>query len=334
MMNTNKHVGDLPTIPAADVPLLPLQILQSYLLTNAKMGGSKAQYFTPEMLELFAGNPPLELGQKIIPNIVVKKNNGTAFMIHNIHPNAPVLHLHKLIEQETGIPVHRQWLRNISGDTLYYFSTVAECKLEDFSNICLWGRLLSGPDPSSLRSSALPTHVLNDTYHSDLTNVIDDGRIFRRGGAIYNRPYGWMRFALKIDGENIWLNGTSPRPEETSSADGEWSVSYHGTGHHNGLSIASEGYKLLQNKGVRLPLGHGTFTTPNINLAQLFSQKFSLDGVQYEAIVQNRTNPSTVMKILGENGIGEYWYSPSNKYFLQSPSEQDVIPYGFCVRQV
>ena len=104
VMNTNKHVGDLPTIPAADVPLLPLQILQSYLLTNAKMGRSKAQYFTPEMLELFAGNPPLELGQKIIPNIVVKNHLGetTTITLDNIHPNAKVLYLYRLIEEKTN----------------------------------------------------------------------------------------------------------------------------------------------------------------------------------------------------------------------------------------
>jgi len=138
-----------------------------------------------------------------------------------------------------------------------------------------------------------------------------------------------MRFALKIEGENnIWLDGrrSSPRSQETSSVEEEWVVSYHGTGHHNGLSIASEGYKLLLSKGVKFPIGSGIFSTPDIAVAQLYAETFDMDGVSYMAIVQNRVNPKTVMKILkGENGFGEYWISPT---------EEDIRPYGFCVRKV
>jgi len=163
-------------------------------------------------------------------------------------------------------------------------------------------------------------------YHFDFTQLNDVNRIFHRGGSIYARPCGWMRFALKCNGtysDNIWLTGSSSRSKETSSADGEWIVSYHGTCHHNGLSIASEGYKLI--KGVRFAFGHGIYSTPDIEVALLYAQTFTIDGVSYKAIIQNRVNPKTVVKVSKkETGVGEYWISPKN---------EDIRPYGFCVRK-
>ena len=88
-------------------------------------------------------------------------------------------------------------------------------------------------------------------------------------------------------------------------------------------SIASEGYKLI--KGVRFAFGHGIYSTPDIEVALLYAQTFTIEGVSYKAIIQNRVNPKTVVKVSKkETGVGEYWISPKN---------EDIRPYGFCVRK-
>ena len=81
-------------------------------------------------------------------------------------------------------------------------------------------------------ASSPPIHLLDDRYHLDLTQLTDVDSTFYRGGTLYSRPSGWMRFALKCGdfySDNIWLYGSTPRVNETSSADSEGIASYHGT---------------------------------------------------------------------------------------------------------
>ncbi len=201
LLNTNQHI-QAPLLSTAD---MPLDQAQSHLLTNANTRGSRFQYFTEEELELFAVNPPLEPGHIKIAHIFVVGLDGKTFILHNIHSNAPILYLHRLIEQRTQMPINYQRL-SICDGCQDYFSTVAECKVKNESTIRLAGRLLGGPPSSS--DTSPPVHLLDDKYHLDLTNLTtDDDQTFYRGGTVYNRPCGWMRFALKIEGENnIWLD--------------------------------------------------------------------------------------------------------------------------------
>jgi hypothetical protein len=169
--------------------------------------------------------------------------------------------------------------------------------------------------------------LLDEPYNYDFTTISDKGVEFFRGGSIYTRPCGWQRYALKVKGkypDDIWLEGKTPRADQYSSAVDEWAVSYHGTSYHNGLSIAEEGYKL--SKGERFLYGKGIYSTPDIEVASLYAAEANVDGKTYKVVMQNRVNPKTVKKIgVTVTGVGEYWISPA---------DEDILPYGFCVKEI
>jgi hypothetical protein len=169
--------------------------------------------------------------------------------------------------------------------------------------------------------------LLDEPYHYDFTNISDKGVKFFRGGSTYIRPCGWQRYAIKVKGEyadDIWLEGKTPRADQYSSAEDEWPVSYHGTSYHNGLSIASEGFKL--SKGTRFKHGKGIYSTPEIEVAAQYAEEATVNGKTYKLVVQNRVNPKTVKKVGKDvTKVGEYWISPTN---------EDIRPYGFCVKEI
>ena len=74
-----------------------------------------------------------------------------------------------------------------------------------------------------------------------------------------------IRCALKVLDQycdNKWLGRSGHR---TGSSEGEWPVSYHGTGVNVSGSIAQEGYDL--SKGKRFRYGKGIYSTPSIDVA-------------------------------------------------------------------
>jgi hypothetical protein len=155
--------------------------------------------------------------------------------------------------------------------------------------------------------------LLNPPFDYDFTHVKSRSKSYTRGNLVYKRPDGWMRYALNITdkfGSNAWLGSTN--------APGEWPVSYHGTGCHNAMSIAEEGFKLA--KGARFAYGRGIYSTPNIATAELYAKKFtSSDGKEYMVVIQNRVNPDNL------NKFGDYWVSQK---------DEDVRPYGLCIKRI
>ncbi len=172
-----------------------------------------------------------------------------------------------------------------------------------------------------------PKYLLDERYNVDFTNMSDDNKIFMRGGYRYIPPYGWKRYGLKVEGKfknDEWFKGKSPRKDATSSADGEWAISYHGTSLNNGLSIAEEGYKL--SKGITFAYGKGIYSAPDIHVAERYASNYESNGIEYKVVIQSRVNPSELKIIPKEkNRVGEYWIVPN---------EEHIRPYGFCVLQV
>ncbi|KAI2652763.1 Neuralized-like protein 4 [Labeo rohita] len=79
---------------------------------------------------------------------------------------------------------------------------------------------------------AIPDDFFDRTFDFDFTNMSESkSDKCMRGGEPYKRPYGWMRFALKVRNKypygNAWLGTDGWR---NHSVPGEWPVSYHGTG--------------------------------------------------------------------------------------------------------
>ena len=168
-------------------------------------------------------------------------------------------------------------------------------------------------------------------YDYDFTDMINDGRVYIRGGHHYNRPYGWKRLALKVVGQyvdELWLGNKGIR---TKSSAGEWPVSYHGTQISNASSILQNGLK----PGCRNRFGKGVYSSPSIDMvAKYYAHSFFHEDKEYQIVFQNRVNPERDhLKIIdkSQTGVGvDYWVSVKH-----NPKEDihDVRPYGILIRE-
>lgn len=262
----------------------------------------------------------VDLGSSEGIDIVVVMMSGRTVKI-KIKPTASVLRLKEILSNSQGVQIDDQ--------NIVFQSRVIRSEeiLEDVGvqegSILRMLLVLRGGGPGIQLS---PTVLLDERFHFDFTSITDQTS-YNRGGFIYIRPCGWKRYALKVNGkynDDIWLLGKSRRLNQYSSAEEEWPVSYHGTSYNNGLSIAEEGYRLSKCK--RFKHGFGIYSTPDINVAFKYAEtRKQSDGKTYKVVIQNRTNPKTLVKIdATESGFGEYWISPS---------EEDIRPYGFCTRE-
>ena len=107
----------------------------------------------------------------------------------------------------------------------------------------------------------------------------------------------------------------------TSSVDGEWPVSYHGTCVDFARSIGKDGYEL--SKGKRFKFGKGVYSTPSPKVAEDYAKIFEHQGEQYKMILMNRVNPETTHEIQTSHGT----------YFITS-EESDVRAYAFLFKKV
>uniref|UniRef100_A0A1X7TNM2 Uncharacterized protein n=1 Tax=Amphimedon queenslandica TaxID=400682 RepID=A0A1X7TNM2_AMPQE len=84
--------------------------------------------------------------------------------------------------------------------------------------------------------------LIDPAFDDDFTHFTDDGRVFKRGGYPYRRPYSWNRVALKVKGQyenDIWFE----TPHHcTERSPGKWPVFYHGTKEIASIKIAEGGY--------------------------------------------------------------------------------------------
>ncbi|CAF3920245.1 unnamed protein product [Rotaria sp. Silwood1] len=215
--------------------------------------------------------------------------------------------------QDAGdILVERQHLM-FTGEQLENDRTLAYYKIPKESTIQLVLPL------QSEHVAILDPSTIDPIYDYDFTNIKDTNKRFTRGGIKYVRPCGWKRYAIKVSDkyEDLrWLGQTN--------GPGEWPVSYHGTGKNEANTIAMDGFYL--SKGKKFAFGHGVYSTPDINVATKYAKKFSFKGKNYLVLLQNRVNPTTLVKISADRtGVGEYW---------ASPSYEDIRAYGICIRKL
>jgi hypothetical protein len=177
---------------------------------------------------------------------------------------------------------------------------------------------------------ALETGVLAPEFDFDFTLIDDEGEQFIKGGKPYQRPYGSKRIALNVAGkyekyDDTWLGNT-----DTETKSEEWPISYHGTGKHNALTIAEEGFKLSQGKN--FVYGKGIYSTPELEVAKLYAKEFQFENETYYCLIQNRVNPK-YFKVIDEQQtqIGEYWLSAPPDDNSDLPETELIRPYALCI---
>ena len=198
--------------------------------------------------------------------------------------------------------------------------TLSDYNIQSGSTIHLVLRLRGG----GMLNYYVDDSLMDPKFDYDFTNQVDDGRKYYRGGYEYQRPYGWKRCAIKVLGRfenDKWLGEKGLR---FHSSEGEWPVSYHGTGVSASGSIAQDGYRL--SKGKRFLYGSGIYSTPSIQVAAKYANVFNHKGKWYKLVFQNQVC-HTNLRILDAQttGVGEYW--------LQS-RDDFIRPYGICIQRL
>ena len=185
---------------------------------------------------------------------------------------------------------------------------------------------------SAGRIRVLDPNLLSPKYNYDFTHVTDDGKEYERGGHTYERPYGWNRHALNVNkyGDNVWLGGTDGGIR-TGSTPGEWPVSFHGTKKDSVSGIAEQGY--LLSKSSRELYGKGIYSSPSIEVAELYAEEFSYCSKKYKVVFQNRVNPDGLKVIPADKICRDRKRSDvKDDYWLQ-PREDYIRPYAICIKE-
>ncbi|CAG8474506.1 966_t:CDS:1 [Diversispora eburnea] len=247
------------------------------------------------------------------PLLYVKTLTGRTLTIE-FKENDTIANLKLKIQDMEGILPEDQRLI-FAGKQIYDdYKTFADCKIKREDTLHLVLRLRGG----GCVLSYLDPDFLDPKYHYDFTNIDDKGKTYIRGNIQYQRPCGWRRFAVKVsgkydNGDDTWLG----------IGKNSWPVSYHGTDKNNTKSIAEDGY--LLSKGKRFAFGRGIYSTPNIEIAEMYAPEFQFEGKTYMAVLQNRVNPVNLHRISKRTTeIGEYWISRR---------DTDVRAYGICIKR-
>ena len=84
--------------------------------------------------------------------------------------------------------------------------TIKECKIKDGDNLYYGRMVVGGGDEFYIADD-----FLDPSYDYDFRGLNDGNQKFYRGGLEYKRPYGWKRYALKVNGKfenDLWLGDT------------------------------------------------------------------------------------------------------------------------------
>ena len=220
------------------------------------------------------------------------------------------------IRSETGIPADQQRLMH-GGRQLEDDHCLADYNIGPDSTVFLNLRLCGRFGPVRIDPS-----LLDEKFDYDFT-IVRDGRKYYRGGKRYYPPYGWERFGLNVlgkYGDDAWLGEDGIRTESTP---GEWPVSYHALKNPDHAdSIARGGFDLGMSE--RSVFSRGIYSSPSIEVAEHHAKPFTVDGVTYKLVFQNRVSTEGLQIIPATTPrAGQYWVQPN---------DQLIRAYALCIK--
>lgn len=162
----------------------------------------------------------------------------------------------------------------------------------------------------------------------------------KRGGEIYQKPCGWVRYALKVKicypSIDTWLT--------SDGSPNEWAVAYHGfkisplrclktklmqNGKLNPFLANSKNTKFVNVEDVNpRSLRHkekcniGIFCSPSVDEAEKNTCEFKLNDKSYKMLLQCRVNPRRIRKPKGTD----------NLYIINNSS--NIRPYGILIKDL
>lgn len=221
------------------------------------------------------------------------------------HDTKKVVTCKEEISQKELISIQEQ-IFNFNDNLLENQRKLTDYQITDGSLVHLLIQLKNG------KIKILEHDLLDPYFDYDFTNVNDERIRFVRGGEIYERPCGWQRIALKVEGkfdDDQWL--------KSNGNPSEWASAYHGTNLDGLKGISLSGFDIDKLK--RGLYGWGHYTTPFIEIAEEYATPIQVNGVKIKYIIQSRINPRKIIKKNDE----KYWILPNN---------EDLRPYGICYK--
>ena len=239
-------------------------------------------------------------------NQLYAKIPGGKLVLLDIPLTENTLSVKSQIELKESLPVSTQGLYFLNKE-LDDRKTLTEYSVQK-------GDILEVNLKSSEKLIYLESDILDPSFDFDFTNLVDDGKVFRRGGRVYERPCGWKRIAFQvknINDDEKWLG--------SSNGSGEWPVAYHGCHVDFSRIIGYDSFDLTKLK--RLLNGKVHFLTPKFDLAINLANEITSNGRSFKFLIKSRVNPEKII----ERKDGLYWIVAGDK---------DIRPYGILYKTI
>jgi hypothetical protein len=155
------------------------------------------------------------------------------------------------------------------------------------------------------------SEILDPSFDFDFSNLVDDGKVFRRGGRIYERPCGWKRIAFQVKNKyenETWLGSTNMV--------GEWPCAYHAANTDFTKFIGYDGFDLTKLKRLQNQKVH--FLTPKFDTALSLATEITINGQVIKFLIKSRVNPEKII----ERKDGVFWLVASD----------NIRPYGILYK--
>ena len=138
---------------------------------------------------------------------------------------------------------------------------------------------------------------------------------------------GWYRrYALNVNGkyeDNVWLGA--------SKTESGWPISFHGTNKDKVSNITNllRVYLLSMSQSY----GRGIYSSPSIEVAEVYAEEFLYNSHKYKVVFQNRVNPDGLKVIPADRICRDSKYSDVKDDCWMQTRDAYIRPCAICVKK-